>query len=652
MEYIESGYIEAGYFETSIVGIQGEAALVASFAIAAELLDISDGANAYLDSTYVTPGYFEYVEQNTLEASLNVFATIVTNGEIIIEAQATLYGATAVVAVASKNVEINLAVISTGGMTTAANKYHGIIENIATQTSQTINAGKLIPGSAGIVSNDYVDSDYIVALYFAGVLTGGLISAFTQTAVVGKIQQGVIGNLTNDYVDSTYLEGGYFFGVSDVILTATLVGDLTLSETGFINGSAILSSQFSLTAIPLELTAPQEAYASLMSATAVVAVATPIYSTDANVSSSFISSTEATKAHGFSSNISADFASSSDAQRTRGIEAAFVEQTNLTTINSRIRDTNTQMSSEFSQVTYGARQRDIDLFAFSDAALAAQAVVIRDSNTLANTFFNIGTDFIRQRDNYADADAETSTSTTSIRIRDTNIETQDAFSFGSSAVKTTDITHSFVDTFLLPNVQYAVTKETPVSIENTFTVNIAIDIFRGFDSQQQVDVQVQLIPNVTREMGSDITSQITFVGQGNATLDCDMVAFDDANTTIIANARFRANSEMFSIPGFNLVANNTRVRRHSSTQIAVSQTQTQAMKLNGFIADVFASAGSVSALGGRVNPLYSQMTDTITLSAAGVVRFYFFPTEFSVQVADEPLADTLFSRTRETGVNI
>jgi hypothetical protein len=36
----------------------------------------------------------------------------------------------------------------------------------------------------------------------------------------------------------------------------------------------------------------------------------------------------------------------------------------------------------------------------------------------------------------------------------------------------------------------------------------------------------------------------------------------------------------------------------------------------------------------------------------GVVRFYFFPTDFSFNVADEPLANTLTSRTRETGVNI
>jgi hypothetical protein len=658
MEYIVNDYIESGYFETSIVGIQGEAAIVASFSVAAELFDISDGGNDYLDATYVNPGYFEYVAPAS--AFIEGAGVLLHNAQISVAANKIVEGNTqgtfstptfTMIAIGGKNVEINLVAYSLGGMNIAADKFHGIVQTLASTTQQTANGGKLVLGEAGTISNTYVDSDYIINSYFDGTLTGGLVSFFTQSALVGKRQQGVIGNLTNDYVDPTYLDGGYFFGVSDVIITATLIGDLELFETGFIEGFANFSTSFLLTAEALELTAPQEAQATLLSNVNAFSTASRTRDYNADISTSFNIDTNATKAFGFDSSLSVTALASSTARRTRGYNSSIQSETSVSTINSRIRDNASAISSEFQQTTFGQRARGIDLYAFTNGGLVAQAGVIRSNNATANTFFNVGTDFIRTRNVSAEGDATVFISNIPTRIRDTSLETQDAFSFDSFAVAVRDINESIVSTFVIENV---------------------ISLTRGVESQFVVETTLDITPNVTREFDSAITStstqladgaktaggesnilfESTIIGRGNANLDCDMEAFGDGALGALANARFRANSEMFSIPGFNIVINNVRVRYNQSQVSTTLTSETVAVKIHPMVAEPFSSSITTNILGGRISPTGANFTTPTSIQANGVVRFIFFPTTFTFSVVDEPLADTFFSRTRETGVNI
>lgn len=641
MEYIESGYIEAGYFETSIVGIQGEAALVASCAITAELLDISDGGNDYLDTTYVNPGYFEYVAPAAAfiegAGALFHYAQIVCAAGKITDTQSTQNIGTAIVAVATRNRETFLYAFPNAQMSVSGDRIRSVSEAFNSNFTQSSIAGKLILGQAGVVSNDYVDSDYIVSLYFAGVLTGGLISAFTQTAVVGKIQQGVIGNLTNDYVNNTYIEGGYFFGVSDVILTATLVGDLDLVETGFIEGSALISSSFTQTSTTLRI----------RELVNVIDIQSLFNNIDTPLAT-------ATKILSYDSNISSNFSSASAAQRLRGIEAAFVEQTNLTTINSRIRGNASNMSCEFQTTTFGQRGRGIDLYAFTNGALVAQGNVVRDSNTLANTFFNIGTDFIRQRDNYADADAETSSSTTPIRIRDTNIETQDAFSFASTAAATRRISHSFVASFESENV-FALTRGGESHLIVACQLDVIPNVTRDFDSQVSISTTTDAIPSITRDNISNQSAVFTQVSMINAIFGIDLVAFDDAEVIALVGVRKRFASDLFMVPGATLTLQITRIKPLQSALESNSSSEATAIRIHPFVANTFESISGLTAFGGRIRDLDQSLrmrNELTSMEIFPVVLFNILPVSFSVQVADEPLANTFTSRTRETGVNI
>jgi len=678
MEYIESGYIESGYFETSIVGIQGEAAIVASFSVAAELFDISDGGNDYLDATYVNPGYFEYVAPIVgIQAEAAVVASFVVAAELldvsdggndyldatyvnpgyfeyvapasafiegagvllhnaqitavankIVEAVSNQTALASIVVIGGKNVEINLVAYSLGGMTTTADKFHGIVQTLASTTQQTANGGKLVLGEAGTISNTYVDSDYIINSYFDGTLTGGLVSFFTQSALIGKRQQGVIGNLTNDYVDPTYLDGGYFFGVSDVIITATLVGDLELVDTGFIEGSALLAGAF--TSSPV-ITRQRDGVAVFETISNMAPIGFRIQETDASFE------------------IISQF--DSLAERARGTSAAFETEISLSTLNSRIRNNASVMSSEFQTTTFGQRARGIDLYAFAEGALVAQANVIRDSNTLANTFFNVGTDFIRTRNVSAEGDAIVFISNIPTRIRDTSLETQDAFSFDSVAVATRRISQSIVASF---------------NSDNQFR------LIRGYTANFSVQTTLDITPNVTREFDSAITStstqvsaaaktaggesgllfESTIFARGNANLDCDIEAFGNGALITLGNARFRASIEMFSIPGFNMVTRNERVIKQQSHSIITLTSETVAVKIHPFVAEPFSSSMTTNIIGGRTSPTGANFTTSMSVQANGVVRFFFFPTTFTFGVVDEPLADTFFSRTRETGVNI
>jgi len=658
MEYIESGYIESGYFETSIVGIQGGATIVASFSVAAELFDISSGGNDYLDATYVNPGYFEYVAPAAAFISGN--GVLLHNAQISVTARKIVEGNAqgtfppnifGMVVTGSKNLQINLVAYSIGGMTTTPTKRHGIVQTLTSTTQQTAAGGKLVLGSAGSISNTYVDSDYIINSYFAGTLTGGLVSFFTQTALVGKRQQGVIGNLTNDYVAPTYIEGGYFFGVSDVIITATLVGDLGLVETGFIEGSALLASAFTLSAIPTELTAPQQGFAVLVSN--VTASSTAVRSRDYNaaINTSFSVATNATKAFGFNISLDVIASTSSTARRTRTTSSSIEAQSSISTLNSRTRGTASTMNVEFQTTTFGQRARAIDLYAFTSGGLTAQAGVIRSNNAVANTFFNVGTDFIRTRNVSAEGDATVFISNIPTRIRASNIETQNAFSFASTVVTTKRISQSMVASFNSNN-QFSLTKGYTANVSVQSTLDITPNVTRAFNSAiTSTSTQVS-VGAKTSGGTSNISSQSTIFGRGNANLDCDMEAFGNGALGAIGNARFRANSEMFCIPGFNMVINNIRVRRNNIQSITTLTSQAVAVKIHPLVAEPFSLSMTTNIIGGRKSPTGANFTTSTAIQANAIVRFYFFPTNFSVNVADEPLANTFFSRTRETGVNI
>jgi hypothetical protein len=633
MEYIVNDYIESGYFETSIVGIQGEAAIVASFSAAAELLDISDGGNDYLDATYVNPGYFEYVAPAA--AVIEGAGVLLHNAQIsvtankIVEAVSNQTALASIVVTGGKNVEINLVAYSLGGMITAADKFHGIVQTLVSTTQQTANGGILVLGEAGSISNTYVDSDYIINSYFDGTLTGGLVSFFTQSALVGKRQLGVIGNLSNDYVDPTYLDGGYFFGVSDVIISATLVGDLELVETGFIEGSALLASAFASNQIA---TRQREAQAQSVSV--------------------FNFSITSTKVLESISNISADFASSSQAQRTRSTSSSIESQSSISTLNSRIRNNASVMSSEFQTTTFGQRARAIDLYAFTNGGLVAQASVIRDSNTLANTFFNVGTDFIRTRNVSAEGDATVFISNIPTRIRDTSLETQDAFSFASTVVATRRISQSMVASFNSES-QGRLIKGYTSNVSVQSTLDITPNVTRLFDSNITSTATQISTPSITR--GFESTQSATFTQQSviSAIFGCDMIAFDDAEVITRGNAIFRFSCDMFSMPGAAILAIPTKIHPGSCITSSNFSVIPTGVKIHPFIANTFEVNSFSTTTFIRYRNHNGDLQSGGILNADGNVNANILPVTFYVWNNDEaPLAYTLESRTRETGVNI
>jgi hypothetical protein len=633
MEYIESGYIESGYFETSIVGIQGEATIAASLSVAAELFDISDGGNDYIDATYVNPGYFEYVAPAA--AFIEGAGVLLHNAQItatankVVEAVSNQTAVLSIVVTGGKNVEINLVAYSLGGMTTTANKLHGIVQTLVSTTQQTANGGTLVLGEAGSISNTYVDSDYIVSQYFAGTLTGGLVSFFTQSALVGKRQQGVIGNLTNDYVDPTYLDGGYFFGVSDVIITATLVGDLELVETGFIEGSAFISTAF--TSSPV-ITRQRNGVAAFET----ISNMAPVGFRTRENSSSFEIQTQ----------------SQSTAQRTRSTSSSIESQSSVSTLNSRTRGTASTMSVEFQTTTFGQRARAIDLYAFTNGALVAQANVIRNSNTLANTFFNVGTDFIRTRNVSAEGDATVFISNIPTRIRASNIETQNAFSFASTTNATRRISQSFVASFNSDN-QFSLTRGATSNLSVNATLSLTPNVTRAFDSAITSTATQTLTPSVTRDVSSSQSVSTSNFCVISAIYGADMIAYDFASLTALVGVRVRGAADVFSVPGFALRCDFARARTFNVNVQSSSNAEATAIRIHPFVANTFSIQAECETTGVRIKGLFPRRMDLeANIIMVGVVRFYFFPTDFSFNVSDEPLANTLTSRTRETGVNI
>jgi hypothetical protein len=636
MEYIESGYIESGYFETSIVGIQGEAAIVASFSVASELFDISDGGNDYLDATYVNPGYFEYVAPAAAVIEGN--GVLLHNAQISVTANKIVEGNTqgtftnnvfGMVVTGSRNLQIDLVAYSIGGMTTTANKLHGIVQTLVSTTQQTANGGTLVLGEAGSISNTYVDSDYIVSQYFAGTLTGGLVSFFTQSALVGKRQQGVIGNLTNDYVAPTYIDGGYFFGVSDVIITATLVGDLELVETGFIEGSAFISTAF--TSLPV-ITRQRNGVASF----AIISNMAPAGFRTRENTASFEIQTQ----------------SQSTAQRARSTSSSIETQSNISTINSRIRGNVSTMSAQFQTTTFGQRARAIDLYAFTNGGLVAQASVIRNSNTLANTFFNVGTDFIRTRNVSAEGDATVFISNIPTRIRASNIETQNAFSFASTTNATRRISQSFVASFNSDN-QFSLTRGATANLSVNATLSLTPNVTRAFDSAITSTATQTLTPSVTRNVSSSQSVSTSNFCVISAIYGADMIAYDFASMTALVGVRLRGAADIFSVPGFALRCDFARARTFNVNVQSSSSAEATAIRIHPFVANPFSSQFDTQTTGVRIKGLFPRRMDLeANIIMVGVVRFYFFPTDFSFNVADEPLANTLTSRTRETGVNI
>jgi hypothetical protein len=352
------------------------------------------------------------------------------------------------------------------------------------------------------------------------------------------------------------------------------------------------------------------------------------------------------------SDITDQFQTLSDVERTRGGEAAFVEQINVTAINSRIRDNASVISSEFQTTTFGQRGRGIDLYAFTNGQLTADIAAIRDSNTLANTFFNVGTDFIRQRDNSAEADAEVSTSTTPIRIRDTSLETQDAFSFASLAVATRDISESLVSTFNSDNT-FELTRGAQSDLQVQITLDIIPNVTREFDIAVDIEITQDTIGVANRNASSDLNVALIQSSVISAIYGCDMVAFDGAEVVALVGVRRRGAGDLFSVPGFRLTCDFVRARTFVIDAQSEFNIESTAIRIRPFIADTFEIITQSDITGVRVKGLFpNAMTLESTIFAIGVVRFYFFPTDFSFAVADEPLADTFFSRTRETGVNI
>jgi hypothetical protein len=679
MEYIVNDYIESGYFETSIVGIQAGGALVFSASLSVELLDISDGQNEYLDasyvlagyfnaifveslaasvfsnvsltaeltdisdggnnyidSTYLQPGYFEWV-QSTPSTTKEANATISSNFNIVSSLGIIKQSGGAwtsafptINVIANRLKDINLYAFGNASVSTTANKISNAQSQLSSLITQSANAGKLVQAQTGIVNNEYIDNAYIQFGYFIASVDGGIVSVFNQSTQPTRIVQGKIGNTLPSYIDNNYIEGGYFAGGdSDLRIVFTLSGALELVETGFIEGGALLASVF--TSLPV-ITRQRNGVASF----ATISNMAPVGFRTRENTASFEIQTQ----------------SQSTARRTRGISSSIETQSIISTINSRIRDNASTMSVQFQTTTFGQRGRGIDLYAFTNGALSAQASVIRNSNALANTFFNVGTDFIRTRNVSAEGDATVFISNIPTRIRASNIETQNAFSFASTANTTKRISQSLVASFNSDN-QFSLTRGATANLAVNATLSITPNVTRAFDSAITSVSTQTAIPSVTRSFSSSQSVSTSIFCVISAIFGIDMIAYNFASMTALVGVRKRASSDIFSVPGFALRCDFARARTFNVAVQSSSSVQSTATRIQPFIANPYSSEFACQTTGVRVKGLFPRnMLAESNIIMVGVVRFYFFPTVFSFNVTDEPLANTLTSRTRETGVNI
>jgi hypothetical protein len=346
--------------------------------------------------------------------------------------------------------------------------------------------------------------------------------------------------------------------------------------------------------------------------------------------------------------------SQSTAQRTRSTSSSIETQSSISTLNSRIRSTTSTMNVEFQTTTFGQRARGIDLYAFTNGALVAQASVIRDSNTLANTFFNVGTDFIRTRNVSAEGDATVFISNIPTRIRASNIETQNAFSFVSTVAATKRISQSLVASFNNEN-QFSLTRGATANLAVNATLSLTPNVTRAFDSAITSTTTQTATPSVTKGFQSTQSAIFTQQSVISAIFGCDMVAFDDASVFALVGVRKRFSSDMFMVPGAVMFAIATKIHPGNSNMFAQSQSQLTATRIRPFVANTFQSISSITAVGRRIRDFDQSLNmrnDLPPLQIFAVVLYNILPTTFSVNVADTPLANTFFSRTRETGVNI
>lgn len=612
-----------------------------------------------------------------IEVTKRIVADLLTNTTTLVDANKYLNGNVSLICQSSFNVQViryqqgNAVLLSLFDFDVETAQNIRTSALLEATTSQTAVGDKTSSTSATLLSNAYVQAQgyrtqeiVLEAFGIAGIavdiqvtrnLEADLSYAFGTATTIEKILSG------DCSLESQSLVQSIVGKVIEATTTITVEGGGTYVESGYIDetyfegGSVVtpsITGAFTLIAELTFVAPPVEAYANINVIASSIVNTSILFEGYASFNNPVLMSINVSKLLDANSNLDVQLSTSTDAQRARGITETFSSDFAQSTINSRIRDNDSQMVTEFNQVTYGSRDRDIDLFAFSDAAITAQVNVIRDSNTLANTFFNVGTDFIRQRDVSAEADDLFFISNIPTRIRDTSLETQDAFSFASTAVATRDISLSLVTTSIQEPSSAVVIRDAVSSCDNIVSFNISIDIIRNFDCHTEINT-TQTTNGVSTLAGvSTIDSSITLNGYGNATLDCDMVAFDDVAVMTKANARFRANSEMFCIPGFTMVIRNVRVRYNASNVTSTLSSTTFASEIHPFIGEPFVSTFTNQTIPTQLYALKCFMTHNVELEATGIVRFYFFPTNFSMSVLDEPLADTTNSRTRETGVNI
>lgn len=659
-DYIDSTYTVTSYFtgDAVINGIEGNGELVSVVSFTAEL---SPADMSYIDPTYIEAGYFEGTEVvggiQEGGATLTSQSTIFAISNKAHSASANLISQVDEYVVPYKIVEVNASIVSEDTFSIYVQAVREYELMAFTDATMSISAGKLVSGSVIVPGEQtYVDGTYIEGGYF--VLGIGIMPVITTTlsALGGKVQSVTTDIIVSgQYVDPTYLEQGYFEGtvLYGVIGAFSVTAELDAYVVpGQLFGSAYISANFTLEATATEITAPQEAYATLLSSVSVSSTAALFRDYDADISTSFNASANATNALGFSSSLDITSSTTSTAVRTRGYNSSIQAETSVSTINARIRDTNSQMSVQFQTTTLGQRARAIDLYAFTSGGLVAQANVIRDSNTLANTFFNVGTDFIRTRNVSAEGDATVFISNIPTRIRASNIETQDAFSFASFAVATRDIDESIVSTFVIENAFELVRGYTAnVSIQTT--LEITANVTRDFNSSVSVVLEQTTIPSITRDVVSTQTSTFITNGVISAIFGCDMNAFDDAEVITQSNGLFRGSCDMFSMPGGRLYCDFTRARTFIVSVNTMFLSNAEGVKIHPFVAEPFEVICDATSTAVKIHSAGSLMyLFDAYAEANGVVRFYFFPTDFSFAVLDEPLADTLTSRTRETGVNI
>lgn len=369
-----------------------------------------------------------------------------------------------------------------------------------------------------------------------------------------------------------------------------------------------------------------------------------------------------------------------------GTSAAITSQASTSAQAGKQVDVATSMSAVFSQTAIGSRTSDIDLYAFSQGGLTSDINAIRAYELDALSSFDIATDYIRQRNTSSDAAAEFTQSIAFERNRDNASATQVAFSFGCDAVKTTDnvstISSSFeltaaithlegTDLFAFTNASVSVQndrfrdnnissssefsivanndrfrdndvqcstafnfsvneqrfRDTGISVSSEFAFSIEVDLFKAFDSNQNIVSSTNVSVEVTRDIGSiSLANTLSVSCVISHIHGADIQAFDDAELSGIPSITRDHASSLNVQSGVSASGDRSRDNQSSiQSTFSLDATALRIQPGEAGIGDAFISSTSAVKTAdfiSSVNISFNQFTDNGRIRETPIPEFY------------------------------